>query len=361
MHLLRLRAEQLRLFEAVDFEPTPGVNLLLGPNGAGKTSLLEAVYLLGYGRSFRAGAREAVVRRGAESLQVFAEIADARGERHRLGLQRSGRQWQARIDGRDVGNLSELFVHCPVVCFEPGSHELIAGPAELRRRYLDWGLFHVEQTFLDTWRDYQRALRQRNALLRGHASTDEFLPWEHELGSLGERLHQMRGSYVAALAAPLVAVAAEVFPSPGPPTLRYLPGWSAEGEGLATVLAASRDRDRQVGYTTAGPHRANWSLHYPDLPTRDALSRGQEKLSALCCILAQAQHFAAVRGDWPIMCIDDLGSELDRPHQARAADWLAAQPAQVWVTGTDAPAGFAAARDGVTTFHVEQGTLRRLL
>jgi DNA replication and repair protein RecF len=361
MHLLRLRAEQLRLFETVEIEPTPGVNLLLGPNGAGKTSLLEAVHLLGYGRSFRAGAREAVVRRGAEALQVFAEIADARGERHRLGLQRSGRQWQARIDGRDVGSLSELFVHCPVVCFEPGSHELIAGPADLRRRFLDWGLFHVEHTFLGIWRDYQRALRQRNALLRTHAPADEFVPWEHELAELGGRLHQLRTVYVAALAAPLVDVAGALFPSPGAPTLRYLPGWSEEGEGLGGVLAAARDRDRQLGYTTAGPHRANWTLHYPALPSRDSLSRGQEKLSALCCILAQARHFASVRGDWPIICVDDLGSELDRAHQSRAAEWLTAQPAQVWVTGTDNPAGFSGAGDGVATFHVEQGSLRRLL
>jgi DNA replication and repair protein RecF len=361
MQLLRLRAEQLRLFETVEIEPGPGVNLLLGPNGAGKTSLLEAVYLLGYGRSFRAGTREAVVRRGADGLRVFAEMADARGERHRLGLERSARQWQARIDGRDVGSLSELFLHCPVVCFEPGSHELIAGPAELRRRFLDWGLFHVEHEFLAVWRDYQRALRQRNALLRAQAPADEFGPWEHELGSLGERLHVMRAGYVAALAEPLAEVAMALFPSPGPPLLRYLPGWAGEGEGLAAALVASRDRDRQLGYTTPGPHRANWALQYPLLPTREVLSRGQEKLSALCCILAQAQQFASVRSDWPVVCVDDLGSELDRTHQALAADWLAAQPAQVWVTGTEAPAGLGTGNAGVATFHVEQGALRRLL
>jgi DNA replication and repair protein RecF len=360
VQLLRLAAEHLRLFEQVELQPASGINLLLGGNGAGKTSLLEAIHLLGYGRSFRAGARDALIRHGAAALQVRAEIAGGDGGRHRLGLQRASKQWQARLDGRELATLGELFAHCPVVCFEPGSHDLIAGPAELRRRFLDWGLFHVEQDFLPAWRDYQRALRQRNALLRSGAEDAQFPAWEESLARSGERLHRLRAGYVEALQPALQELAAALFPGPGAPRLRYLPGWSGEAGTLAPALAAARERDRSLGYGTVGPHRANWSIAYPALPSRETLSRGQEKLTALCCILGQARHFARLRGDWPIVCLDDLGSELDPLHQARAAEWLRAQPAQVWVTGTVAPAGLDAG-DGVTTFHVEQAAVTRLV
>lgn len=360
MRLLRLSAERLRLFDRVELEPGPGLTLLRGPNGAGKTSLLEAVHLLGYGRSFRVGGRDAVIQRGAESVQLFAELCEGPDSAvHRLGLRRSAREWEARLDGASVATLGELFIHCAVVTFEPGSHALIAGPAELRRRFLDWGLFHVEQNFLPVWRDYQRALRQRNALLRQGAPSAELAPWEQALALSGTALHGLRTGYVEELVAPLGEVAGAIFPGPGVPTLRYQAGWRAGELGLLEALEAGRDRDRQLGYTQSGPHRANWSVVYPTLPDRDSLSRGQEKLSALCCLLAQAQHYAGRRGDWPILCLDDLGSELDRTHQAGVIDWLDRAPLQALISGTETPHGLDAIPHAL--FHVEQGALQRLL
>jgi DNA replication and repair protein RecF len=358
MHLTRLRLEQLRLFEAVELEPGPRVNLLLGANGAGKTSLLEAVHLLGYGRSFRSGGRDALIRRGAEAAGVFAEIETPSGIR-RVGLRRGGKDWEARLDGAAVSTLSALFEVCAVVCFEPGSHELIAGPAELRRRFLDWGLFHVEPDFIGVWRSYQRALKQRNALLRQGRGGAALEPWEHELARNGGVLHRMRLGYVASLGPRLAEIARHIFPSPGEPSLHYQAGWRVDESGLDAALVEHRERDLSLGYTSIGPHRANWSLRFPALPSREVLSRGQEKLTALCCVLAQAQNYATARGDWPVICVDDLGSELDHDHQQRTAAWLQAQPAQVWVTGTSAPGGLDRAPAHV--FHVEQGAVRALL
>jgi DNA replication and repair protein RecF len=358
VRLLRLRLEELRLFEQVELVPGPGVNLLLGPNGAGKTSLLEAVHLLGYGRSFRSGARDGLIRRGSEATQVFAEIEGPDG-RHRLGLRRASKDWEARVDGSNVATLSEMFARCAVVTFEPGSHELIAGASEGRRRFLDWGLFHVEPSFLASWRSYQRALRQRNALLREGRGGNALEPWESELERHGRALDRMRRDYVAMLETELRPISAALFPSPGEPSLQYRAGWRSDDQSLGEALLEARARDLALGYTTQGPHRANWSIQYPGLPSREALSRGQEKLAALSCVLAQARHYATLRGDWPIICLDDLGSELDRGHQQRAASWLLEQPAQALISGTEAPAGFDSSR--CTLFHVEQGGLRALL
>src|SRR5687768_16379439 len=159
MWLRRLRLEQFRSFAATECELDPGPNVFVGANGAGKTSLLEAAYLLSHGRSFRSGGREALAARGQDGYRVYAELVHADERSHRLGLERTTGAWLARRDGERVATLSELFRDCAVVCFEPGSHELISGSSGERRAFLDWGVFYVERGFLDDWRRYQRALK----------------------------------------------------------------------------------------------------------------------------------------------------------------------------------------------------------
>jgi DNA replication and repair protein RecF len=359
MWLESLRIRGLRCLDDVTVPLTPGVTVFAGPNGAGKTSLLEAAFLLSHGRSFRSGAREALLKRDADSLSVFAELRHADGRSRRIGLGRQGARWEARMDGAGI-TLSELVGECAVVCFEPGSHALIAGGAEERRRYLDWGVFHVEHEFIVAWRRYQRALKQRNTLLRSSQSVPEaqFLPWEAELGAAASLIDQQRALYLTALRPHLMASIEGLLPELGLVDLRYRRGW-AEGADLADLLAFQRARDIARGHTTEGSHRADWSIAFAQAPLREHLSRGQEKLTALACVLAQASLYAERRGEWPVVCLDDLASELDKAHQAAVVDQLRAVGAQVLVTGTEVP---EALLDGPTqVFHVEQGRLGPLL
>src|SRR5487761_2161853 len=170
MQFVRLVIDDLRCFQHLAVSPRPGINVFAGGNGTGKSSLLEAAYMLSHGRSFRAGAAEALLRRGATTWTVHAELRHATEQTRLLGLTREAEGWRARVDGQPVATLAALIEHCAVICFEPGSHALIAGPGEERRRFLDWGVFHVEQNFQPVWRRYRRALRQRNTLLRGAAA-----------------------------------------------------------------------------------------------------------------------------------------------------------------------------------------------
>lgn len=362
MRIDRLQIEHFRLFEKIELSLDPGLNLLLGGNGAGKTSVLEAVYVLAYGRSFRGAVREGLIRRGQTALRVFAEVSDVAGQNHRLGVERGLREWQARIDGQSVPGLSEIYRQIAVVCFEPGSHALIAGGSEHRRRFMDWALFHVEPNFLPIWRRCQRALKQRNALLKSGASDATGLEaFEFELADAGERLTALRESYLLRLAPGLSDTANHFLPELGELSLRYQRGWPRESGALSEALRASRTRDSLLGHTTVGPHRADWTLGYAQLPSRDTFSRGQEKLTALACVLAQAESFAAERGQWPILCLDDLASELDRAHLALALKRLSTVPAQVLLTGTEAPAELSAWKGPLARFHVEQGRIERLL
>jgi DNA replication and repair protein RecF len=354
-----LRIAGLRCLEGVSMTPAPGISVFVGANGAGKTSVLEAAYLLSHGRSFRAGSRDVLLKRGASALSVFAEVSSADGRARRLGLGREGARWQARVDG-DAVSLGALVQECAVVCFEPGSHDLIAGGSEERRQFLDWGLFHVEHGFVNQWRRYQRALKQRNALLRSGGPLDPGLiePWESELSSSGEGLSAYRKAYLDRLLPHIQAFMGNVLPELGEFTIRYKPGWD-ETSDLATTLFERRGRDLARGHTTAGPHRADFSVAFEHAPLREHLSRGQEKLCALACLLGQASLHAEIRGEWPVVCLDDLASELDRTHQEWVVAQLMGRDVQVLVTGTEVP--HALSDQPVTVFHVEQGAVTALL
>jgi DNA replication and repair protein RecF len=352
-----LRISGLRCLDGVSLTPSAGINVFVGPNGAGKTSVLEAAYLLSHGRSFRAGSRDVLLKRGTTSLSVFAEVRKADGSVRRLGLGREGSRWQARVDGDTAASLGALVQECAVVCFEPGSHDLIAGSSDERRRYLDWGLFHVEHAFVPQWRRYQRALKQRNTLLRMSGTVDpgQLEPWEAELAASGEGITAFRRQYLERLLPHVQGFVGNVLPELGKFAMRYRPGWDDTAD-LATTLADRRQRDLARGHTSVGPHRADFSVTFEHAPLREHLSRGQEKLCALACLLGQASLHAEIRGEWPVICLDDLASELDRTHQEWVVAQLLGRDVQVLVTGTEVPA--ALATEAVALFHVEHGQVR---
>lgn len=354
----------MRRFESIELQPAAGLNLITGDNGAGKTTLLEALHLMAYGRSFRGRVRDGLVRQGADALEVFVEWREDRaaegagGRMRRAGLRHSGQDWKGRLDGEDVAQIGSLCAALAVVTFEPGSHALISGGGDARRRFMDWGLFHVEPDFLPLWRRYARALKQRNALLKQGSAPQALDAWDHELSEAGETLTSRRLQYLERLQERAVPLAAEISPALEISGLAFSPGWRRHELSLSDALLLARDRDRQYGYTSLGPHRADWSPTFHAIPGRDALSRGQAKLTALACLIGQAEDFAQQRGEWPVIALDDLPSELDRSHQLRVLQRLRAAPAQILITATERPAALDEAFGTVSVFHVERGELR---
>ena len=211
MRLAQLRLGNLRSFESLELDLDPGWNVFIGPNGAGKTTILEAAYLLSHARSFRSGASTALTRRGTDGFTVFGRVANAAGGLSNAGLARVSGSLEARLDGQPVP-VAELLRHVAVSCFEPGSHELLSGASEVRRRFLDWGVFHVEHAFIRIWRTYQRALKQRNSLLRGEGSISALDSWDRALAAPGTELNRLRDGYGAKLAAAIKAEPLRVGP-----------------------------------------------------------------------------------------------------------------------------------------------------
>ncbi len=359
MQIEWLRLENCRRFERAEAAFAPGVNLILGDNGAGKTTVLEAVHLLSHGRSFRRGSRVALQRHGGGPLRVVAGIVGAEAPGiTRVGLERQDKGWQARVDGQAAGTLNEVFLRCAVCSFEPGSHELIAGAGEGRRSFLDWGVFHVEPEFLDQWRRYTRALRHANALLRRGAPTVELEPWYAIMESTAVRLTHHRETYLHRWRQRFREEANRLLPELGAAGIEFNPGWDP-ATPLARQLRDRLEHDRRRAHVSRGPHRSDWSPSFAQLPQREMLSRGQEKLVALAAMLAQASLHAELRGEWPVLLFDDLPSELDPSHQKRVFDRLLNLPAQMLLTATTTSEALQTLAPG-RVFHVEHGSLKAI-
>ena len=147
MRVKSIDISNLRNLSSVQIEPDPCLNCFTGDNGAGKTSILEALAVLSKGRSFRAGQITSLIGPEQPYFQVVSKIESQSGKQHRVGMERRKDGWSARHNGEDVSQLSDLTGLLPYVLLEPGSHTLISGPPEGRRKYLDWGVFHVKHSF----------------------------------------------------------------------------------------------------------------------------------------------------------------------------------------------------------------------
>ena len=315
--------------------------------------MLEALVVLSRGKSFKTGRAEELTGKETGAFRIFLESEMQSGRIHKLGLERSGAHWKARKDGQDLQLLSVLTRHLPLVLMEPDSHLLISGSPDGRRRFLDWGVFHVEPAFLDTWRRYSRTLKQRNAALRAR-NIRVLDSLDTLLARLGEQLNAFRVAYfeqlIFAFNEQMNAGAAELKGV----TLEYHPGW--KGDSLLEALSRSRKRDLEQGTTSQGPHRADIILTKEQRPIRTLLSRGEQKSFAANLLLTQARLLSA-RGEAPLVLLDDLASEFDRQHVESVLESALDCGGQVWVTGTAAPTSTR----GHTAFHVEHGAVQEMI
>jgi len=348
-----LNINNLRNISGADIDADSCLNFLVGDNGAGKTTVIESLMILAKGRSFRTGQVASLIGPHADQFLISARISEHTTRTLSLGLERSAGHWRARKDGQEVKQLSELSESLPLVLLEPNSHLLVSGPPDGRRRYLDWGVFHVEHGFLSTWRRYSRAIRQRNAALRGgDAAMVKSL--DPLVADLGEQIHQLRQQQLTVLKEKLPPLLTGLSPQLGEITMRYQNGWSGDGLRNALEQAMSRDLDR--GMTGPGPHRADLTFRSGAHAARDSLSRGEMKILATALMLAQAESIAAT-GITPVLLLDDLASEFDGRHQSNVVRTGLNSGAQIWVTGTTLDERVISEAASARVFHVEHGAV----
>jgi len=351
MSLAELRIEDLRCIESATLEFSPELNLIAGENGAGKTSILEAIFLLGRGRSFRTRSSERLIRHGQAKLTVFGRTDDSPPRQAGIEIAADGGT-RARINGENARSLLELSGVVAVQAIDPEIHKLVDQGPERRRRWLDWLVFHVEPSFGVHWARYNRALKQRNAALKSGAAVES---WDEELVSQGEAITQARQRVLEQLTPRLHAT----FERFGSLEVQagFTTGWAA-GTSLKEALRSHLERDRQRGMTTTGPHRADVTLRRSHRVARETLSRGQQKLTAVAMIVSQLQLLQDELGMRALLLLDDPAAELDEKNLQRLFTELSSLRCQMIATSlTPETALFQAPK---ATFHVEQGRVIRL-
>jgi DNA replication and repair protein RecF len=351
MPLGSFHAERFRCLTEVELELDPGANLFVGPNASGKTSLLEAAFFLSRGRSFRSRRREALIAHDEQDFLVAGQALGPRGAVP-LGVRatRAGTEWHA--GGTIASGIADLAEQFPAQVIDPEVHKLLEEGPGRRRRFLDWGVFHVEHAFLSNWRRYHQALRQRNAALKQDAADDDLAAWERELAVSGEALAGQREAFLGRIAAPLDAIGRALLDEPI--ALVHEAGWDTD-RPLLESLAADRRRDRRYRATQLGPHRGDVVVQVGGRAAKDRISRGQQKLVAAGLMLAQLEVQEQERPGRSALLLDDPAAELDPANLARLMRVVQRARSQLWVTSLRGD--LMGLPERLKVFHVEHGSV----
>jgi DNA replication and repair protein RecF len=352
MSLLQLDIEQFRCIEQARLQLSADTNLIFGNNASGKTSMLEAIFLMGTGHSFRTHQTDLLIRHGQSSFTTVGKISGKQGSEV-IGIRGAGDNKEARVNGQAARSLSELALRLPVQVIDPEVHRLLEDGPIRRRRFLDWGVFHVEHRFHDAWRRYQRALRQRNAALKSKQPLNTLRVWDQELVEQGTLVAGLRDQYLLDLRPFVMQLGRQLLNLDI--DLEHQRGWKRQST-LEVALTDNLGRDQVRGATSVGPHRADLILKLSAMTAKDRISRGQQKMLACALILAQQAHRAAIGAAPACLLLDDPAAELDVDNLGKLLAVVADIPAQLVVTSLNKELHqfFPRAR----LFHVEHGVVQ---
>jgi len=357
MYLKKLDVHGLRNLKGIQLLLSPGANLFYGQNGSGKTSLLEAIHLLGRGRSFRTRTLSPVINQQEDSCTVFG-LLEKEGVNFPMGVSRSRQgDFLFKVNGETINNASTLAEMMPLLVLDSESFHLLDGGPKYRRQYVDWGVFHVEHQYRGVWQSFRRALKQRNSLLRRDRIDDaEMSVWDLEFVELAERINGFREAYLKELIPKIQWVMSELSNIEGLEFKHYA-GWD-KTKPLAEVLASDRQRDMLAKVTGHGPHRADLRVRSNKQSANDVLSRGQTKILVTAMQIAQGFLFHERTGNQCLYLLDDLPSELDLQHREKVGELLCRLGAQTFITGVfleDVVSTWPKEETQTNMFHVEHG------
>lgn len=335
--LNQLTIQYFRNCQQVQCELSSGLNLIIGDNAAGKTSIIEAIWVLATGRSFRTPKVQHLIQHQQTNLTVFAEVSSSHKhtEKYRLGIQKTPQQTQLRINGETIQSQSILAQHLPVQLLTPESHKLLEDGPKARRQFMDWGCFHQSPDFMPLWRNYQRGLKQRNHALKKRLPKEQVQLWDQTLVENALKIDKIRQIYLESLTPYLVTFCQALMPELTEKVIcQYRSGWPKNTEDLMALYTQNFTKESALGHTQYGAHRADIRFKFSGQEAINTLSRGQQKLFVCALLLAQASLHEKTLKEPIIMLIDDLPAELDESHRLKLLELLQVLNIQHIITST---------------------------
>ena len=367
MSVLKLTAHNFRNLKALSVDFHPDLNFVIGDNGSGKSSLLEAVFYLGHGKSYRTSNLVNLV--NFQESQFTVSIRD--GNNRQLGVSRniSNNETQIKIDGKRFSRLSDLVKNVAVQIVTPESFKLFIGGARERRRFVDLGMFHVEHQFSVRWREFSKVLKQRNACLKSNDSHSMLNYWTDIFCQHSIEVANYRKEYIDLLVEELKIWTKLLLPKLDQDlSVQYSQGWNQK-KNLLDVLNANKERELSYGHSLFGAHKFDIKFLINKYAIDVKLSRGEQKLFLLALTFAQANLIKKVNRVKPILLIDDIGAELDDKSRALLSKAINELDCQVIITAIEKNVleSFLCNREGPENenskhknfkmFHVEHGKI----
>lgn len=355
MSVAKLVTQNFRNLSAGSINFNSDLNFIIGENGSGKSSLLEAIFFLGHGKSYRTTNLNTIVH--YEQKLFVVSVKDF--EDKNLGVSRDFVSGQTiiKLNSENLNRLSDLAKNIAVQIVTPESFKLFFGGPKERRKFVDLGMFHVKHEFSHLWREFSRVLKQRNACLRSVQNNSMLDYWSDIFCQHSEQVANLRKLYVDDLLKELKIWTELMLPNlSNDISVQYMQGWSA-GKSLVSVLNENRHRELQHGYSLYGAQKFDVKFQINKVSVDLILSRGQQKLFLLALTFAQAKLIEKVNRVKPILLIDDIGAELDinsRTLLSRAIDKL---DCQVIITAIDrfALEPLVSSNKNYKMFHVKHG------
>lgn len=349
-HLARLHALNFRNHREAEVDLCPEVNCFTGPNGVGKTNLLDAVHYLAIGKGYLEPQDQHNIHTEEEGFVLQGVMRGEEGDDAVLCSVRRGERKVMSRNRKEYDRLADHVGRYPVVMITPYDGQLILDGSEARRRLIDGLIAQFDKPFLDTLIRYNRALAQRNALLKqmqphGAASSSAFAPWDEQLCALGTSIHAARSAFAEELA-PLLAGHYKAISS-GHEEVSLAHRSALNETGMTELLAAAWDRDRAAGHTTVGVHKDDLLFQLDGQPLKRFGSQGQQKTYLIALKLAQFEITAQRSGQKPLLLLDDIFDKIDPQRMRHLLHLLSDHRfGQVLITDTD-PQRLHAALDGL--------------
>lgn len=354
MTIAQIKIHDFRNIEFADLQPSSAFNFIIGDNGSGKSSFLEAIYMLGHGRAFRHQLSSRIIQHNKPELTVFTKIISDAGQAHTIGLSksRSGVN-KIKVDNDEGLKLAELAKLLPIQLITPEGFDLLTGGPKYRRAFIDWGCFHHYPEFISLWNGLRRLLKQRNALLKTASNYKQLLPWDQELVPIAKRVSEIREEYIHQIRDEIIKTSTDFLPE-YQLECQFYQGWDHHID-YAELLVDHFERDKQVNYTTTGPHKADLRLKVNNIPIEVLFSRGQLKLLMCALRLAQGEFYANNKNQSCLYLIDDFASELDLSKRMLFAQRLKKTHSQVFITAVSQEQIQALVDENDKIFHIKCG------
>lgn len=358
MQLTQLKINGFRCYESLELIFDHRINIFSGTNGAGKTSVLEAIYFLSTGKSFRSKRSKNLINHDANDLTVFAQYLDIDEKQHKIGITLDKTLKKSILrNSQKIQNQSAIAHLLPVVSIDPDSYLFLDKPPQYRRSFLDWLVFHVKPEYLQTWSKVSRCQKQLNQLYKDK-NKEQLNQWEALYIENAAALSKMRQSVFSKLHTVFNKKLAVIVPELTEIKPVFYQGWSKENT-LVEQLEKDRDKNFLYGNLNNGVHKMDIKNSIKNKPAHENLSRGQKKLISIIYYLSYIELITEQLNIKPILCLDDMDAELDSEKTHILCDFIQNSQHQVFISTVD-PEKLTHIFDQVCLFHVEHNQVNRL-